>query len=75
VNEVDLLVDQGTKLMPIEIKSGMTITEDSFSSLIKWQSVAGDVCNNPILIYGGKGDSHRRGIRILGWEELLKIDL
>jgi hypothetical protein len=32
-NEVDLIVEQGNMLMPIEIKSGKTMTRDSFAGV------------------------------------------
>ncbi len=31
--EVDLLIDSGTKLMPVEIKSGQTLNRDFFSGV------------------------------------------
>lgn len=68
-NEIDLIVEQGTKLIPIEIKSGMTLTPDSFSGLAKWCSLAGEAATNPRLIYAGEEKYQHKGINVLGWRK------
>jgi uncharacterized protein len=68
-NEVDLIIEQGTKLMPVEIKSGRTLTGDSFSGLEKWTALAGDTAVTPSLIYGGDDTYKHKGIKILGWQK------
>ena len=67
--EVDILIEQGELMMPIEIKSGKTITRDSFSGLEKWVTLAGDMTTNPTLIYGGGEHYSHKGIRISGWNK------
>ncbi|MDM7985894.1 MAG: ATP-binding protein [Smithella sp.] len=74
-NEIDLIVERGTKLQPIEIKSGRTLTHESFAGLEKWQSLAGKKAVSPALIYGGNESYTQRGIKVVGWKacgELLK---
>jgi len=66
-NEIDLIVDYGSILMPIEIKSGKTLNRDFFSGLERWTAMAGDYASAPTLIYGGGQNTFRRGIRVLGW--------
>ena len=39
--------------MPVEIKSGKTITREAFAGLQKWCSLAGELAAEPVLIYGG----------------------
>lgn len=68
-NEVDLLIETATGLIPIEIKSGQTLNRDFFTGLERWTTLAGSLARNPTLIYGGKGIDQRRGIRVQGWEE------
>ncbi|MFZ1984806.1 MAG: DUF4143 domain-containing protein [Desulfatitalea sp.] len=51
-NEVDLIVEQGTRWMPIEIKSGRTLSRESFKSVEKWCALAGDAAITPSLIWG-----------------------
>ena len=66
-NEVDVIVEQGNRLMPIEIKSGKTVTREAFAGLNKWRDLAGDAVMEPTLIYGGADDYSHNGIRVVGW--------
>ncbi|MDX8409331.1 MAG: DUF4143 domain-containing protein, partial [Mariprofundales bacterium] len=38
--EVDLIIERGDRLMPVEIKSGQTMTPDFFKGLMRWQTLA-----------------------------------
>jgi uncharacterized protein len=63
------LVGQDNKLMPIEIKSGKTLSRDSFAGLEKWCTLAGDKGMMPSLIYGGSELYQHKGIKVLGWQQ------
>ncbi|MFA7060302.1 MAG: ATP-binding protein [Pedobacter sp.] len=68
-NEVDVIAEVGTKLMPVEIKSGKTVKPEAFNGLKKWQALAQDLSMEPVLIYGGS-DSYRQGeVRVVGWQD------
>lgn len=67
-NEVDVIVEQGTKLMPIEIKSGRTLTHESFAGLEKWRGLAGKSAQTPTLIYAGDESFSQKGTKIVGWK-------
>ena len=67
--EIDLVVDSGGRLMPVEIKSGQTVNRDFFQNLEHWVGLAGDSAVFPTLIYGGEWESSRKGVRILGWDK------
>lgn len=68
-NEVDIVFEEGAKLMPIEIKAGKTVVRDSFAGLDKWRGLAGDAAREPTLIYAGiEGYSHN-GVKVVGWEK------
>jgi len=41
-HEVDVLIDHGTHLSPLEIKSGQTISRDYFRGLEFWRKLAGE---------------------------------
>lgn len=69
-SEVDLIVEHGTKLIPVEIKSGMTLTGESFAGLEKWRTLAGDAVMTPSLIYGGNEAYLHKGINVLGWQKI-----
>jgi len=72
-NEVDVILDMGSKLMPIEIKSGQTLNQDFFRGLERWMLLAGDQAISPTLVYGGTQKHVRKGIRILGWNAVVEI--
>jgi len=56
-------------MMPIEVKSGQTLTRDSFVGLEKWCALAGDKAFRPALISGGSETYERQGVRVLGWRQ------
>jgi predicted AAA+ superfamily ATPase len=66
-NEIDVVAEQGVRLMPIEIKSGKTLTRDSFTGLEKWLTLAGKAAMAPALIYGGSETYQHKGIKVAGW--------
>ena len=67
--EVDLLVDIGKNLHPIEIKSGATLNPEYFKSIVHWRTLAGT--EDATLIYGGKQEQKRSdGITVCPWFNL-----
>jgi hypothetical protein len=56
--EVDLLVDDGGRRLPIEIKAGMTVTADQLRGLDAYLALSGDATG--VLVYGGD-ESYARG--------------
>ena len=68
-NEVDLLIEQGNRLIPIEIKSGRTLTYEAFTGLQKWCALAGNKAGAPALIYAGDESYQHKGISVMGWRE------
>jgi predicted AAA+ superfamily ATPase len=74
-NEVDVIIEQGAKLTPIEIKSGRTLTHESFTRLEKWRMLAGAKAAAPALIYGGDDSYKYKEVKVVGWKacgQLLK---
>ena len=69
-HEVDLLIDRGTHLSPLEIKSGQTINKDYFKGLEFWQKLAGDAAGKAWLVYGGDTRQIRSDVTILPWHEI-----
>ena len=69
-NEVDVVIEHGQKLMPVEIKSGKTVARDFFSGLEKWTAMAGDLTFSPTLIYGGTDTYRQKGICVTGWRDI-----
>jgi len=71
-HEVDCIVDQGTTLLPFEIKSGETIGSDFFKGLQYWYELTGTDSDKGYVIYGGQNDQQRREAEVLGWESFGK---
>ena len=71
--EVDVVVEQGGRLLPIEIKSGHTVAKDATKALKRWTTLAGDEALPPTLIYGGSQGMQRSGVTILPWWESGRI--
>lgn len=69
-HEVDLLVETGDRLQPIEIKAGATVHRDSFKGLRRWLELAGGSAANPALIYAGDQRQQRQGIAVRPWRDL-----
>lgn len=68
--EVDVLLEQGEKLMPIEIKSGQTFNKDYLSGLNKWARYAGDTALPAHLVYGGDDSFTRSGVAVHSWRNI-----
>ena len=71
--EVDLLIEQGETILPVEIKSGETIANDWFTSLRSWQSLARDEAEKPWLIYGGSERQPRTQTEVLDWRGIPEL--
>lgn len=69
-HEVDLLVERGAQLQPVEVKSGATLTADSFKGLQRWLALACDLALRPLLVYGGDTAQQRQGVQVLPWRDL-----
>ena len=50
--EIDLLIEKNSKLIPVEIKSGMTYQESWWKNIKKWQEFA-KISEEAIIIYNG----------------------
>jgi len=66
-HEVDLIVDFGRNLIPVEIKSAKTVAPDFFNGLKYWMSLKGNATRDGILVYGGEESQDREGIRVRAW--------
>ena len=69
-NEVDVLIDEGNKLAPVEIKAGQTVSSDYFRGLDRWQAMAKEISGKPWLLYGGDKAQTRLGCNVVPWAEI-----
>ena len=66
-NEIDLIVTSGSRITPVEIKSGSTIASDFFRGLEYWNRLSGG--DSGMLVYGGDSNAKRRGFTIRSWRQ------
>lgn len=69
--EVDLVVDDAGQLIPVEIKSGATLSADQFRSLEKWLPLADT--KRGYLVYSGDQAQQRGNIEAVAWRELPRL--
>lgn len=69
-DEVDLLIEQGDFLTPVEIKSGQTFNADFVTGLTKWMRYAGPTALPAQRVYGGDNDMTRLGVQVRSWRNL-----
>ncbi|MDP2758767.1 MAG: ATP-binding protein [Desulfurivibrionaceae bacterium] len=69
-NEVDVLAEQGERLLPIEIKSGRTVTADYFAGLNKWLQLAADSSGPAHLVYAGDDSQQRARGNVIPWRNI-----
>jgi uncharacterized protein len=68
--EIDFLVDQGARLVPIEAKSGATFAPDWLAALDRWTELAGEEAGQGWIVHGGSLQAVRRGIRVVPWNQI-----
>ena len=72
-NEVDVIIDNGLTLTPVEVKSGATVTRDFFHGLERWTALAGDASDRPYLVYGGDDRQQRTTVEVLPWSQIADL--
>ena len=71
--EIDLIVDSGNEIIPIEIKSSATFSSDYLGNLLKFQEISGS--DKGRLIYSGNGGDMINDVKILNYIDELNINL
>ncbi|MDP2691754.1 MAG: ATP-binding protein [bacterium] len=74
-NEIDILVEYSDHLLPLEIKSGHTISSDAFKGLRFWMGLPKNPNKRGILVYAGPKRYLRERIEVMPWDTLkLPVD-
>jgi len=72
--EVDVIIERGTEIAAVEIKSGPTVASDTFGNLNKWLKYAAErgqfSAVHPALVYGGETRFTRQGVDVMPWSGL-----
>ena len=72
-DEVDVVMEFGEKLLPIETKSGQTFHPEFLIGLTKWARYAGNAAMPAHLVYGGEDTMLRSGVAVHSWNNLQGI--
>lgn len=65
--EIDLLLDLGGQLMPVEIKAGRTFSAGFFKNIEWWNTVADLPVVDNYVVYGGEKDWETEHGKLLSW--------
>ncbi len=67
-HEVDCLIDTGSSLVALEIKSGETVSVDAFKRLENWVKISQADPSTNFLIYAGTEIKEKEAGTIMGWQ-------
>jgi hypothetical protein len=73
-NEVDVILDHGSFINQVEIKSGQTISSDFFKGLDYFIKISQQV-KYSYLIYGGNESRIQQGVNIRGWKSIGELEI
>lgn len=72
-HEIDVIIDNAGKLLPIEIKSGKTLNSEFFKNIEYWTKLSG--AEKSVLLYAGDQSQKRTtGKEALNWRNLMNRD-
>jgi len=69
-NEIDIVIDHGDRLIPVEIKAGQTIASDFFKGIRFWKKLTEDSGESAAMVYGGDRSFIRSDTHIYSWSVL-----
>lgn len=71
--EIDCLIDTGTKRIPIEIKSGQTVTDEYFKDIMYYNKLSKGDPKDAYVVYAGDQNQKRNAANLISWKALNKI--
>lgn len=66
-HEIDILIDLGQQLIPVEVKSGETVPSDAMRNLTWWTGLPGNPNQHGFLVHGGTRSFRLKNYSILPW--------
>jgi len=69
--EVDVIIERGRKLIPVEIKAGSTFSSDFLRGIKHWTKLTGSTAPS-FVVYNGRS-MEAGGASVLNWAELDKV--
>lgn len=74
-NEVDLLIDKGNEITPIEVKSSETFNNNFVKGLNYFNSLSESQSGKGYLVYSGKTLRELNNIKTINYQEISKISI
>lgn len=71
-HEMDCIIEKASKLIPVEIKSGKTITNEFFDNLKYWYELTKSK-NKGFVVYAGNDNQKRSIGTVMSWNSAYKI--
>jgi predicted AAA+ superfamily ATPase len=69
-HEIDLLLDWGDHLLPIDVTASQTLAGEAFRALRFWKSLRRQPHAPAALVYAGEQASQREGVTVYPWFDL-----
>ena len=66
-HEIDVLIDSGDRLIPVEVKSASTVPATACDTIDWWTSLPGNPNRGGVLVHGGDRAFDFKGVRVLPW--------
>ena len=71
--EIDCIMENGTKISAVEIKSGKTMTSSYFDNLHYWRTLSGLSESKEYVVYGGDQSLQTKAGTLISWRDLDRI--
>lgn len=68
-NEIDLLIEEGSRVVPVEIKSGRTVNESFFKGLNYYRKISHSE-EKGIVLFGGEYQQKREYSLVTSWKNI-----
>ncbi|KIX85257.1 hypothetical protein J120_02995 [candidate division TM6 bacterium JCVI TM6SC1] len=69
-NEIDCLIEQPNTLIPVEIKSGTTVSKSFFDPLIKWSDISNNQYPQGYVLYAGDKNHEYKEGTLVSWNNI-----
>ena len=66
-HEIDILIDTGERVVPVEVKAGRTVAADAVDTLVWWRSIPSNPNGGGILVHGGTESFVFKDCHVLPW--------
>ena len=65
--EIDIVIDLGDPVIPVEVKSGQTVSSQAAETLNWWCKLPDNPAHSGLIVHGGTESFDLNGMRVLPW--------